>query len=329
MITIGTVGTSNITQKFLSAAKESKRIYYGAAYSRNMENAKAFAQRFGADKYYDSLKEMAEDKTLDAVYIASPNFLHFEHTMLFLKAGKHVLCEKPLASNSWEATQMIEYAKEHNLVLLEAIRPIYDPGYGAIEANINKLGAIRHVRLSFGRYSSKYDDFLEGRSPNIFEPKCSAGALMDMGVYCVHPLIGLFGFPEKLQSACVKLSNGIDGNGLILGSYSDMIAELSYSKISDSQLHSEIQGELGTMMISEISSPEHIKIRYKNGKEEIVEVPVCENNMVYEAVAFADAIENGKDTARYHEISLLAMKLMDEVRKQQGILFPADMNIEN
>lgn len=327
MIRIGTVGTSNITQKFLSAAKESKRIHYGAAYSRNMEKAKDFAQRFGADKSYDSLKEMAEDKDLDAVYIASPNFLHFEQTMLFLRAGKHVLCEKSLASNSWEAKQMIEYANEHSLVLLEAIRPIFDPGYAAIESNISKLGTIRQIRLCFGRYSSKYDDFLEGKSPNIFEPKCSAGALMDMGVYCVHPLVGLFGFPKQLQSACVKLSNGIDGNGLILGTYSDMIAELSYSKISDSQLHSEIQGELGTMIISDISSPEDIKISYKNGKEEILEVPVCENNMVYEAIAFADAIENQTDTARYHKISLLAMKLMDEVRKQQSIIFPADTNI--
>lgn len=328
MIRIGTVGTSNITQKFLSAAAESKRFCYDAAYSRNLEKAKEFGKKFGAKKYYCSLKEMAEDRDLDAVYIASPNFLHFEQAMLFLKAGKHVLCEKSLASNSWEAEQMMECAKEHNVVLLEAIRPIFDPGYAAIESNISKLGKIRQVRLVFGRYSSKYDDFLEGKEPNIFNPNCSAGALMDMGVYCVHPLIGLFGFPEKLQSACVKLPNGIDGNGLILGTYPEMIAELSYSKISDSQLCNEIQGELGAMMIADLSSPEDIKISYKNGNEEVLEVPVCDNNMVYEAIAFADAIENQKDITKYHEMSLLAMKLMDEIRKQQGIVFPADMNVE-
>lgn len=326
MIRIGTVGTSKITEKFLTAAAESRKIHYGAAYSRSLEKARAFGQKFGAEKYYDSLEEMAEDRELDAVYIASPNFLHFEQTMLFLKAGKHVLCEKSLASNSWEAEQMIRYAEEHHTVLLEAMRPVFDPGYGAIEENICKLGTIRQTKFWFGRYSSKYDDFLEGKSPNIFKPEYSAGALMDMGVYCVHPLVGLFGMPERIQSSGVKLCNGIDGNGMILGTYPNMIAEISYSKISNSQLHSEIQGELGTMVIADIDSPREVKIFYHNGKEEAFEIPACENNMVYEAAVFAEAIEDGTDIGKYHEISLQAMRLMDEARKQQGIIFPADNN---
>lgn len=323
-INIATIGTSCITEQFISVIKSLNQFSLAAVFSRDMEKAKTFAQKHHAEKFYDQLEDMASDSAIDAVYIASPNFLHYAQVMMFLKAGKHVLCEKPMASNEREAEEMIRTSREKNLVLLEAIRPMYDPGLHIVRENLFKLGKIRRVSFQYGKYSSKYDAFLEGKEPNIFSPACSAGALMDMGVYCVNPLIYLFGFPHKIQADCVKLRNGIDGAGTVLMNYGDMTADISYSKISDSRLHSEIQGEEGTMLVSSIAIPRKAVICYRNGDEEKLSIPDCENNMIFEAEVFARAIAGQMDITEYQEKTLESMRLMDQIRKQEGIVFPAD-----
>lgn len=323
-INIATVGTSGITENFISVIHSLNVLSLKGVYSRDIKKAKAFAEKHRAEKYYDRLDEMAHDPLIDAVYIASPNFLHYSQTMLFLQAGKHVLCEKPLASNYREAEEMFRTARENGRILLEAIRPAYDPGLQIIRDNLPELGKIRRVSFQYGKYSSKYDGFLAGKDQNIFSPECSAGALMDMGVYCVNPLVILFGLPKKIQADCVKLRNGIDGEGMVLMNYGDMTADISYSKITDSRLRSEIQGEKGTMVISSIAIPRKAEIFYRNGDREELHIPDCENNMVFEAETFSKAIAGQTDVSEYQEKTMESMKLMDEVRRQNGIVFPSD-----
>ena len=129
---------------------------------------------------------------------------------------------------------------------MEAIRSIFTPGYQALAKHLPKLGTIRRASFHFCQYSSRYDKFKSGIVENAFNPIFSNGALMDIGVYCVHPLVRLFGMPEKIKTDAVLLENGIDGSGTILGVYKDMQAELVYSKISSSRIPSQIQGENGT-----------------------------------------------------------------------------------
>lgn len=187
--TIGfaTIGTSKITQKFLSAAKECEGFKLVAVYSRDIKKAEQFAGEQGAERFYDSLDMLAADKDVEAVYVASPNYMHYKHVMKLLKAGKHVFCEKAIASNHAEAEEMFRTAQERHLVLLEAVRPVFDPGMQAIKNNLYKLGAIRKANISYCQYSSRYDSFKEGQEHNIFSRECSAGALMDIGVIvCTH-----------------------------------------------------------------------------------------------------------------------------------------------
>lgn len=323
-ITIATVGTSWITESFISVIPEAEYVSLEAVYSRDIEKAKTFALKHHADKYFDSLEIMAQDPSIDAVYIASPNFMHYEQTMLFLKAGKHVICEKSLASNYAEAQEMIRTARENQEILLEAMRPAYDPGLAAIKENLHKLGKVRRASFNYGKYSSKYDGFLEGKPQNIFSLECSAGALMDMGVYCVYPMLELFGTPQKIMADCVKLHNGIDGAGTALLNYGEMTADISYSKVANSRQFSEIQGEEATMIIPAIAEPKNVKIIYRNGREETLDIPKCSNNMVYEAQIFAKAIRGELDVTHYQDKALESMKLMDEIRRQEGIVFPAD-----
>lgn len=324
MIKLAVIGTSGITESFLSLVNQNPRCQVEAVYSRQMERAKAFARTHQISGCYCRLDELAADKNIQAVYIASPNSAHYTQVLQLLNAGKHILCEKSLGSNQREVLSMLQYAKERKLVLLEAMRTIHDPAFQIIKENLIKIGKVRKATLEFCQYSSRYNAFREGTEVNIFAKKCSAGALMDIGVYCVHALVELFGVPNSITAYPVLLRNGIDGAGTILTKYDSMIAELSYSKITEGCNKSQIQGENGTMCIEHIQNPKKIDIVYQSGEKESIELEDCKNNMQYEIDFFADAVEGKVDTGHFREVSLDAIKIMDKARAQMGVLFPAD-----
>ena len=272
-INFAVIGTNVITDRFLEAAKQAEGFCLRGVYSRTMEKAETYAKRQGAELTFDSLEALAACPEIDAVYIASPNSLHASQSIQMLKGDKHVLCEKSIASNQREFEEMRKAALENQAVLLEAMRSVYSPGFQAVRENLHKLGKIRRVSFQYCQYSRRYDNFKKGIIENAFNPALSNGALMDIGVYCVHPLISLFGKPKKVISSSLKLSNGIDGAGTILVEYPEFQGELLYSKITDSRVPSQIQGEEGTMVIREIPDPQEITIYYRSGKTENLEIP--------------------------------------------------------
>ena len=147
---------------------------------------------------------------------------------------------------------------------------------------------------------------------------------MDIGVYCVHPLMKLFGMPKDIKAQAIILPDSIDGEGTIICEYDDKLAELTYSKISDGYIPSQIQGEKGTVIIKDIGSPRAVEIIYRDGSVEKFDIKDTENNMGYEAEEWVRMIQNRDYTDRHSKYSLMALKVMDEARKQQGIVFPAD-----
>ena len=251
---------------------------------------------------------------------------------------KHVLCEKPIASNASEFQQMYDTAIKNQVILLEAMRSVFSPGFAAIRSLLPVLGTIRQIDFSFCKYSSRYDHFKEGIIENAFHPALSNAALMDIGVYCVHPLVSLFGMPASIQSSSIFLSNGFEGAGTVLLQYTDMQATLRYSKISDSYLPSQIQGEAATLLIDKIQDPQQLTLLFRDGHTENPNIPAVSNNMVYEAAEFArlidqlqQALENDSTDGipslirhSWLKASCLELEIMDTVRRQQKILFPAD-----
>lgn len=324
MVRFAVIGTNIITDTFLEAAKEVEGFVLRGVYSRAMERARAYAARHGAELTFDSLEELAACEEIDAVYIASPNSLHAAQTIRMLKAGKHVLCEKTIASNLREFEEMKRTAEEHQTVLLEAMRSVHAPGFRAIRENLKKLGAIRRISFQFCKYSSRYDNYKKGVIENAFNPAFSNGALMDIGVYCVHPAVALFGMPKQIKSSALKLSNGVDGAGTILLEYGEMQGELVYSKISDSRVASQIQGEDGTMVIGEIQNPQDVVIYYRTGETEKLSIPQTDRDMCYEIRDFLELIAKKNVRHPWLSYSGMELELMDEVRRQQDIIFPAD-----
>lgn len=324
MVRFATIGTNIIVENFLESVADVKELEYISTYSRNEETAVEFSKKHGSKRYDTNLLELAKADDIDGVYIASPNSLHYEQAILMLSNKKHVLCEKIIASNEEELQEMFKVAKENNVIILEAMRSVFDKGFEAICNNINKLGKIRRASFQYCQYSSRYDKFKQGIIENAFNPDFSNGAIMDIGIYCVYPMVHLFGMPKKIYSDAIILENGIDGAGTILFAYDDMQGEAIYSKISNNYLPSQIQGENATMTISEIANTKEINIYYKNGDIENIIIEKPKHNLMFEAIAWVDFIENGIMPESYNKSSMMSIKVIDEARNQLGIIFPAD-----
>ena len=113
MIRFGIIGTNWITERFLDAAKDIEDFTLTAVYSRTEEKAKTFAGKYNATQTFTNIEEMVKSDVIDAVYIASPNSLHAEQAILSMNHGKHVICEKPLASNKKEVESMMQAAQKN------------------------------------------------------------------------------------------------------------------------------------------------------------------------------------------------------------------------
>src|SRR5690606_34444908 len=123
------------------------------------------------------------------------------------------------------------------------------PNFEAIQHSLNKIGQVRRFVANYCQYSSRYDAYKQGTVLNAFNPVYSNGALMDLGMYCLYPMTVLFGQPKQIQASAVMLESGVDGEGTVLMKYDQLEAVAMYSKITNSMLPSEIQGENGSIII--------------------------------------------------------------------------------
>ncbi|WP_409305055.1 Gfo/Idh/MocA family protein [Peribacillus sp. SCS-155] len=326
MVRFGIVGTNWITERFLDAALQHEEFSLAAIYSRTEEKAREFAGKYGVENTYTDLESFAKSGDIDAVYIASPNSLHMQQAILFLENKKHVLCEKPIGSNAREVKEIFEAARKNDVLVMEAMKSSFLPNFKSVAENLPRIGKVRRYFANYCQYSSRYDAYKEGNILNAFKPEFSNGALMDIGVYCLYPLQLLFGKPKKIQASGFMLDSGADGQGSIILTYDDMEAVVMYSKITDSTMPAEIQGEDGNILIDRISTQEKAWIQFRDGTEEDISKEQVKNGMFYEVDEFIRLIKEGRTESSINsfENSLAVMEVMDEARKQIGVIYPAD-----
>ncbi|MDR2926897.1 MAG: Gfo/Idh/MocA family oxidoreductase [Cytophagaceae bacterium] len=322
----GIIGTNTISDKIIAAAHEDNRFTLSAVYSRSMETAKAFAERHHIRHCFTSLEKMAASSLIDAVYIASPNLFHAQQSILFMKHGKHVLCEKPMASNVREAKAMIDASRKYGVTLMEAMMPTLKPGFAAIKTHLKKIDTVRHYFACYCQYSSRYDRLKQGIVENAFKPELANGAVADIGVYTIYPMVALFGRPNTINASGLLLSTGVDGQGVVNFGYDGMNATVIYSKIADSQLPAEIQGEAGTIIVDKINNIKSVSLELRNGETKEICQPSQKHDYFYEISEFINLVQNGRreSDVNSHINSLITVEIIDEIRRQVGVVFPAD-----
>lgn len=325
-VRFGVIGTNFIVDKVLEAARLDPRFELTAIYSRTQQQADAFAEKHDIPHTFISLEEMAASPLIDAVYIASPNSLHAPQSILMMEHGKHVLCEKPFASNACEAKAMIEASRKNNVALMEAMKPTTTPNFMAIRNHLKEIGTIRRYFSCYCQYSSRYDKLKEGVVMNAFDPNLSNGAMMDLGVYTLYPMVVLFGRPKTISATGLKLSTGVDGQGAVNFEYDGMNATILYSKIADSSLPTEIQGEEGTIVADRINIISEVLLKRRNGETKVISTPNPTHEYFYEVAQFIDLVQEGKTESEInsHENTLITIEIIDEIRRQLGVVYPAD-----
>lgn len=324
MIRFAIVGTNWITRQFVDAAHETGKMKLTAVYSRTLEQAQAFSNEYQVAHIFTSLERMAGSEDIDAVYIASPNALHCQQALLFMQHGKHVICEKPLASNLREAEAMIACARDNQVVLFEAFKTASLPNFRILQQALPGVGKLRKAQLTYCQYSSRYQRYLDGENPNTFNPAWSNGSIMDIGFYCLASAVALWGEPVSVTANASLLESGVDAHGTVVMNYGDFDVTLLHSKVSQSVNASEIQGEEGSLVIDHIAECQRITVMPRSGKPQDLTQPQHINTMLYEAETFAKLIDNNDLNHPGLAVSRTTAKLLTEIRRQTGVIFPAD-----
>lgn len=352
----GIVGTGRISDWVLKGAVMEPRFEAAAVCSRSLEKGQAFAAAHGIPKVYTDIEEMASDPEIDAVYIGTPNSTHKSLTIKCLNKGKHVLCEKPMAANAEEVKEMVAAAKANGVLLMEAMISTLCPNFVAAREKLKGLGEVRHYFASFCQYSSKYDlvkKIIAGEDdspvPSSLNPECCGGALMDIGIYTVFPMVALFGRPKGIKAevtTCeVPVESGrfdsgkkwkrIDLQGSVVFEYDGMSAAVIYSKIADSNLRTEISCDGGIVSLDQVHICREAKMTLRGaptsgraaGPQAIdISVPTDADEYLCEFREFINVLESGRleSSVNTLETSLVTAEILDEIRRQAGVVFPTD-----
>ena len=319
MVRFGIIGTNWISGDLTEAIKMTEGAEVKAVYSRKRETAEEFIKKYNIKNciIFTELEKMAESEEIDAVYVGSPNSLHSSQSILCLKNKKHVICEKPIATKVKDFDEMTAIAEKNNVALMEAMKTTFLPNIQAVRENIGRIGDIRNITANFCQYSSRYDLLKKGEVTNVFSTEFDGGSTFDIGVYPLYFVLSLFGIPKSYTGSNIFLSSGVDGAGNIILNYGDKIASIIHSKITETNIPSEILGEKGSIVINHISTADKVEIILRNGEREDISCAQEKNQMIYELKEFISLIEKGETESKINsfELSRKSVEILSYVRK--------------
>lgn len=321
----GILATGGIAASFV---KDLEYVRNGEAYavgSRNIDSAQKFAETFSIPKAYGSYEALVEDPEVDVIYVATPHPYHKENVLTCLRAGKAVLCEKPFTLNANELEELIVFARDKQLFLMEAMWTRFLPAIRQVREWIaaDKIGEIRLIKADFG-YRAPWDP--ESR---LLNPMLGGGALLDAGIYPVSFASMLLGAsPEQVMSTVHIGETGVDEQFSIL---------LSYPNGKTASLQGAVRLAL-TNEASIYGTKGYIHIpSFLNARQAFLHVGEVTETFEdkrkalgyrFEAEEVGRLLQDAKlesDIISLDE-SLAIMKLMDQIRDQWGLIYPSEAN---
>ena len=293
---LGILGTGKIVREFLPWLAEHTPFTVQAICSteRSAELAQSLCGQYGVPQHTTNFLELLQ--WVDVVYIAVPNLQHVRYARVALEAGKHVIVEKPLAPTAAQTEELVNLARHKKVFLFEAITTQYLENYAKIRELLPRIGTVKLVQCNFSQYSSRYDAFCAGDVQPAFDPACAGGALMDLGVYNVSYIVGLFGEPNHAK---------------------DYAAPARYI----------IQGTKGYILQkSTANCCGGITFHPNEGKEEHYNLNGGRPRQAAEFEAFARALESGDQElcGRMQDTTIAVSRVLTVARRNAGIRFPCD-----
>lgn len=316
----GIMGPGKIAHKFAKDLREVPNAELCAVASRNQDRAEAFANEYHAAKAFGSYEALAQDASIDAVYIATPHSLHKKYSLMCLSRKKAVLCEKPLAMGTAQVEEMIAAAKAQEVLLMEAMWTAFLPNFRAAMQKVRAgiLGEIISIEADFG-FRAPYNP-----DSRLFNKKLGGGSLLDIGIYPLFLALSILGKPLKVDAHATFSETGIDSSCTITLHYDQNTkAHLLSTLLKETPTVAVIKGSEGNL---KIHSPFHESPSFsieKNGKVEKFTFAKRGEGFVHEIEHFCDLVRKGKTESHVmsFNISRELIGLMDEVRKKIGLFY--------
>lgn len=322
----GILATGKIAHTFAEDLAVTPGNELAAVGSRRLESAQAFGERHGAGAAYGSYEELVADPDVDVIYVATPHALHLDNARLAFEAGKHVLCEKPLALNVAEAEEMVRLARQHDRFLMEAMWMACNPVILRLAEDVRagRFGVPRQVHAELGfRVDAGPDD-------RMFNPDLGGGALLDMGIYPLTFAHLMLGPAEELAAAATLSGAGVDLDVAITGKYAGgALATMVASMTSWSSREASIATDLGRVDVpQQFHHPTHAFFTPVGGEPERIEGdgPVVGLGYGNEILEVARCLDAGLRESPLVPLdhTLLLMRQMDDLRRQIGVRYAAD-----
>lgn len=297
--------------------------------SRSLERAQEFAKRHDIPKAYGSYEELAGDPNIDVVYVGVLHTQHWKVGLLFLKAGKNVLCEKPFAMNGRQVQDLVAEAKRNNTFLMEAIWSRYFPVHAEVRRLLSEeaVGEVKLVKAYFGSPQLHI--------PRSVEKELGGGALLDIGVYCLQFILMVFRGerPLSIQASGVLLDSGVDESAVVALKFSrNRMAFCAFSISARLPNDAVICGTKGSIkVLGPMHCPTTLVVNDKETEYPLPEpcLPMNFTNSTglrYEAEEVRQCLLKGLKESPLMPLaeSVLLTEVMDEIRKQVGVVFSQD-----
>ena len=318
----GFLGTGSIARNFAKALEFVPDAELAAVGSRTLPSAEAFAKQFDVPRVHGSYQALVEDPNVDVVYVATVNSWHHKNCLDAMQAGKPVLCEKPFMVNSGEAEEVISFAREKRLFLMEALWTRFIPAFMRAR-QMWESGVIGDVRVVMSELG-----FIVDRTPpaHLFISELAGGSVLDMGAYPISLAHILFGEPDTIASLAQIGETGVDEQtGMLFGYHHGQLA-MGYSSFNvESPKEATVVGTKGYIQIhTPFYCPSSFTL-HLNGKEaEVFNIPYEGNGWNYEAVEVMQCLRSGKLESNLvlHQETLALMRTMDRIRAQIGLKYP-------
>ena len=326
-VNIGILGTGNIAAVMASTLESMKGVKLYAVASRKKVKAEVFAGRYGCKKAYGSYEELAADKKVDLVYIATPHSEHFSNAKMCIEYGKPVLCEKTFTANAAQAEELFRLADEKGVFITEAMWTRYMPMLTTIREVIGSgvIGEPRTLTANLG--------YVIDHVERLKNPALAGGALLDVGVYPLNFALMIFGNNiDKIVSSCTYTDTGVDEqNSITLQYFDGRVAHLNSSMNSLSDRIGIIYGTKGYLVVENINNFESISVYDSNYKKVgTYKCPKKISGYEYEVEASIRAIKGHQLECEEmpHSETVRVMKIMDGLRKEWGIVYPFEKETE-
>jgi predicted dehydrogenase len=314
----GIIGLGKIAHKFATdlLTVEDAELY--AVASRSQEKANEFGEKYGATKAYSNYDDLAKDSLVDAVYIATPHVLHKENTLLCLKNGIAVLCEKPFAMNSEEVHEMIDCAKANNVLLMEALWTYFLPHYNYVLELIENetYGKILKLEADFG-FKQEFDE-----TNRVIKKDLGGGSLLDIGIYPIFAALSTLGNPNDIEAEATFFDNDVDSSCSMTFNYKNGVqAHLKSTLLEETPTKAIFHCEKGVIKInSRFHEPSTVTLISK-GIEKTKDFGYSTIGYNYEVIHFNNLLRQGKiqSNVMTYSFSNKLIKTLDKISQIIGL----------